>query len=132
MRQYWVYIMTNKHNTVLYTGVTNNLRRRVEQHKGRKGSRFTAKYKVTKLVFYEGFSRVTDAIAAEKRIKAGSRAKKIEVVESTNPEWQDLYESLGGDCFVPINHIGTRNDVPHTSSLRGVRQQRTTKQSSGR
>jgi putative endonuclease len=94
MRQYWVYIMTNRANKVLYTGVTNNLCRRVQQHKDRTGSIFTARYNVTKLVYYESFNRMRDAIAAEKRIKAGSRAKKTRLVESINPEWNDLYEQL--------------------------------------
>jgi putative endonuclease len=90
MRSYWVYIMTNHSNSVLYTGVTNNLRSRAAQHKARTGSKFTSRYKVSKLVFYEEFGRITDAIAAEKRIKAGSRANKIRLIESLNPEWKDL------------------------------------------
>jgi putative endonuclease len=90
VRDYWVYIMTNLSNTVLYTGVTNNLRRRVGEHKAGLGSAFTSKYKVHKLVFYERFVRITDAIAAEKRIKAGSRARKIKLIEERNPEWRDL------------------------------------------
>jgi putative endonuclease len=90
MRSYWVYIMTNISNTVLYTGVTNNLRRRTARHKARTGSQFTSRYKVNKLVFYEEFARITDAIAAEKRIKAGPRARKIQLIESLNPEWKDL------------------------------------------
>jgi putative endonuclease len=90
MRSYWVYIMTNRGNTVLYTGVTNDLRRRVAQHKAGTGSRFTNRYPVTKLVFHEEFGRTTDAIAAEKRITGGSRAKKIQLIEGLNPEWKDL------------------------------------------
>ena len=83
--------MTNTNNTVLYTGVTNNLERRVQEHKDKKGSSFTSKYNVTKLVFYERFDRIYDAIGAEKKIKAGSRAKKNEIIEAMNPNWQDLY-----------------------------------------
>jgi putative endonuclease len=90
VRDYWVYIMTNAGNNVLYTGVTNDLRRRVTEHRAGLGSAFTSKYRVHKLVFYERFVRVTDAIAAEKRIKAGSRAKKIKLIEERNPEWSDL------------------------------------------
>ena len=86
--------MTNVRNTVLYTGVTNNLRKRVAEHRGKKGSKFTSKYNVGKLVHYESFSHIWDAIAAEKRIKAGSRAKKIKLVESVNRQWEDLYEQL--------------------------------------
>jgi putative endonuclease len=90
MRSYWVYIMTNISHTVLYTGVTNNLCNRAVQHKARTGSQFTSRYRVSKLVFREEFGRITDAIAAEKRIKAGSRAAKIRLIESLNPEWKDL------------------------------------------
>jgi len=90
MRDYWVYILANIGNTVLYTGVTNDLHRRVAEHKEGRGSAFTSRYKVHKLVFYERFVRVTDALAAEKRIKAGSRAKKIKLIEERNPEWNDL------------------------------------------
>jgi len=93
MNQYWLYIMTNKNNTTLYTGVTNNLQRRVWEHKNGTGSKFTSKYKITKLVFYESFTRIYDAIAAEKQVKAGSRARKITLIESINPEWRYLYEN---------------------------------------
>jgi putative endonuclease len=72
--------MTNTNNTVLYTGVTNDLERRVAEHKDKKSSSFTSKYSVTKLVFYERFDRINDAIAAEKRIKAGSRVKKNKII----------------------------------------------------
>jgi putative endonuclease len=93
---YYVYIMTKQANIVLYTGMTNDLRRRVFEHKEVKGSGFTAKYKTKKLVFYERFDKAIDAIAAEKRIKAGSRKKKIELINSLNPEWKDLYQEIGG------------------------------------
>ena len=96
MNTYWVYIMTNVGNTVLYTGVTNDLRRRVAEHKNGKGSKFTGKYNVTKLVFYESFGRIQDAIAAEKKIKAGSRSKKVKLIESVNPQWLDLDEQALG------------------------------------
>jgi putative endonuclease len=90
VRDYWVYIMTNISNTVLYTGVTNALRRRVAEHKAGLGSAFTSRYRIHKLVFYERFVRITDAIATEKKIKAGSRAKKIALIEEHNPQWNDL------------------------------------------
>ncbi len=83
--------MTSTNNTVLYTGVTNDLDRRIAEHKNKKGSSFTSKYNVTKLVFCEQFDRICDAIAAEKKIKSGSRAKKVELIEDMNPDWQDLY-----------------------------------------
>ncbi len=91
MRDYWVYIMTNAGNNVLDTGVTNNLQKRVGQHKLGLGSVFTSKYKTHKLVFYERFVGITDALAAEKRIKAGSRARKIKLIDEQNPEWKDLF-----------------------------------------
>ena len=99
MKYYWVYIMTNTNNTVLYTGVTNDLERRVAEHKDKKDSSFASKYNVTKLVFYERFDRVYDAIGAEKRIKSGSRAKKIEIIEKMNPNWQDLYNQKIATAF---------------------------------
>ncbi len=91
MKHYWVYIMTNINNTVLYTGVTNNLEQRVAEHRDKKGPSFTNKYNVTKLVFHERFDWIYDAIATEKKIKSGARAKKIEKIEAMNPNWQDLH-----------------------------------------
>jgi putative endonuclease len=91
MKQYWVYMMTNPNNTVIYTGVTNDLARRIQEHKEKKDSSFTSKYNITKLVYYETFGRISDAIASEKRIKAGSRAKKIKLIKSINPACKDLY-----------------------------------------
>ncbi len=85
-------MMTNRNKTVIYTGVTNDLKRRVQEHKDKKGSSFTRKYNITALVYYEPFNRIYDAIAAEKKIKSGSRAKKIALIESTNPGWKDLYD----------------------------------------
>ena len=96
MHTYWVYRMTNVGNTVLYTGVTDNLRRRVAAHRNGTGSKFTSRYNVTKLVFYEVFGLIQDAIAAEKKIKAGSRARKVKLIESVNPQWLDLDEQALG------------------------------------
>jgi putative endonuclease len=95
-RQYCVYIMTNAYNTVLYVGVTNNLQRRVLEHKNGKGGTFTKRYNINKLVFFEATNRVEDAIAEEKRIKGGSRQKKIDLVDSMNPEWKDLFGEYFG------------------------------------
>ncbi len=91
-RHYYVYIMTNKKNTVLYTGVTNNLRRRVYEHKEKLIKGFTKKYNITKLVYCEVFDRIGDAIIREKQNKGGSRQKKIDLINSINKDWQDLYE----------------------------------------
>ena len=93
-QQYFVYIMTNKHHTVLYTGMTNNLERRVYEHKNGQGGYFTSKYKVHKLVYFEETSDVNSAIAREKQIKAGSRRKKIELINRANPQWLDLSEQF--------------------------------------
>ena len=89
MRQYYVYIMTNRART-LYTGVTNNLYRRVYEHKNKLIGGFTKKYNITKLVWYEVTSEITSAIAREKQIKGWLRKKKIALIESMNPEWKDL------------------------------------------
>jgi len=91
---YCVYILTNTYNTVLYTGVTNDLRRRVLEHKEGKGSTFTNKYKVHKLVYYECGSDINAAILREKQIKGGSRQSKIDLVNSINSGWRDLFKDL--------------------------------------
>ncbi|MCQ3938423.1 MAG: GIY-YIG nuclease family protein [Chloroflexi bacterium] len=91
-RQYCVYMMTNTHHTVLYTGVTNNLQRRVLEHKSGQGSKFTGKYNVTKLVYFECGDDIDTAIFREKQIKAGSRKKKLDLINGMNPEWKDLFE----------------------------------------
>jgi len=91
-RQYCVYILTNAHNTVLYCGVTNNLQRRVLEHRAGKGGAFTKKYNICKLVYFECDDDISTAIYREKQIKAGSRQKKIDLVNSINPEWNDLFE----------------------------------------
>ena len=93
-KQYYVYIMTNKTNSVLYTGVTNDLVRRVFEHKNKLVEGFTKKYNVNKFVFYEVYEDVNSAIAREKQIKGVSRAKKIKLIEDMNTGWNDLYEGL--------------------------------------
>lgn len=90
-----VYIMTNQWNSTLYTGVTADLRRRNYQHKNKINEKsFSAKYNLFKLVYFEIFHRIEDAIAREKQIKGGSRAKKIILIEKQNPEWKDLGEEV--------------------------------------
>jgi putative endonuclease len=93
-RQYYVYIMTNNRNTVLYVGVTNDLIRRVYEHKEELADGFTKKYNIVKLVYYEVLEDVENAILREKQLKAGSRQKKIQLVNSMNREWRDLYDEL--------------------------------------
>ena len=92
--QYFVYLMTNKNNTVIYTGVTNDLKRRVYEHKEKLIDGFTKKYNVNKLVYFEFTSDINSAIQREKQIKAGSRQKKIDLINSINPEWKDLYNEI--------------------------------------
>ena len=89
-REYYVYITTNKHNNVLYTGVTSDISRRVYEHSNGNGSGFTKKYKVAKLVYFEIFKNSNEAIKREKQIKAGSRNKKIKLINSQNPDWRDF------------------------------------------
>ena len=93
-KQYYVYIMTNAYHTVLYTGVTNNLGRRVYEHQNGLGSIFVKKYNVHKLVYFEIGNDIRAAIAREKQIKGGSRKKKLDLINSMNPEWKDLYEGI--------------------------------------
>jgi len=93
-KSYFVYIMSNENNTVLYTGITNDLIRRVYEHKKKLIDGFTKKYNCTKLVWYEKFSDPYNAILREKQIKSGSRKKKIELIERMNPDWNDLYNNL--------------------------------------
>lgn len=93
-KQFFIYIMTNPHNRVLYAGVTNDLKRRVYEHKNKLVAGFTQKYNVVKLVYYEIFQSPNDAIAREKQIKGGSRQKKLNLVNSVNPEWRDLYDEI--------------------------------------
>ena len=90
----YIYILFNKRNGTLYTGVTNNLIRRVYEHKNKLADGFTKKYGVDKLGYYEVFEDITEAIKREKQIKGGSRADKIKLIESLNPNWVDLYESI--------------------------------------
>jgi putative endonuclease len=95
MKPGYIYIITNKNNTTLYIGVTSNLPKRIQQHQQKfyKGS-FSARYNLHKLVYYEAFQMIGDAIAREKQLKAGSRAKKIALIVGLNPNWDDLYDVL--------------------------------------
>ena len=93
-KQYYVYIMTNRRNTVLYIGVTNNLIRRIYEHKEKLVDGFAKKYNVTKLVYYEVYEDVENAISREKQLKAGSRQKKIDLINQMNIGWRDLYDEL--------------------------------------
>ena len=94
MRTYYVYILTNAGNHVLYTGVTNNLEKRHYQHRNGLTPGFASKYRCNKLVYYESTTDISSAIYREKQIKNGSRQKKIQLIESINPRWVDLSELL--------------------------------------
>ena len=91
MKSYCTYILSNKNDTVLYVGMTNNLMRRVWEHKSKLIAGFTKKYNVDKLVYFESFDNPEEAIKREKQLKAGPRKKKIELINNLNPEWKDLY-----------------------------------------
>ena len=90
-----VYILTNKSNTVLYTGVTRNLRRRISEHRLHLNQGFTMKYNTDKLVYYELFDRLDDAIHREKQLKKWRRDWKEKIINDFNPEWKDLTEDIG-------------------------------------
>lgn len=89
-----VYILTNRHNRVLYTGVTNNLKRRVFEHREGLTEGFTKRYRVRKLVYFEVADNAYSAISREKQIKGGSRQDKLDLINRTNPDWRDLYDDI--------------------------------------
>lgn len=96
VRNYYIYIMANSNNRVIYVGVTNNLLRRVAEHMSKKVCGFTEKYNVTKLVYFEQTPDVMAAISREKEIKKWRREKKDRLIENMNPDWDDLSERLWG------------------------------------
>ncbi len=102
-KQYYVYIMANSTNVALYIGVTSNLNKRVYEHKQKFVHGFAEKYSIDKLVYYEVYHDPENAILREKRLKGSSRAKKNQLVESLNPEWQDLYEGFENSLKVRIS-----------------------------
>jgi putative endonuclease len=94
-RAYWVYIMTNRSGT-LYIGVTNDLARRVDEHRQRLVPGFTSKYRINRLIHAESFAEVRDAIAREKQLKGWTRARKLALIAEMNPAWRDLGEEWFG------------------------------------
>ena len=90
----YVYILFNSKNGTLYTGVTNDLVRRVWEHKNKTAEGFTKKYNVDKLGYYETYADISDAIQREKQIKGGSRQLKLQLIEGMNPDWKDLYNDI--------------------------------------
>ena len=97
MKQGYVYIMANKHNTTLYTGVTNDIKRRVAEHKLHINKGFTDRYNIEKLVYFETCKDMTTAIRREKQVKKWKREWKESLVRDMNPEWKDLAEEIGVD-----------------------------------
>ena len=93
-KHYYVYILFNKRNGTLYIGITNNLVKRVWQHKNKLADSFTKKYGVDKLGYYEVCDDINNAIAREKQLKGGNRKNKLELIELNNPNWHDLYDDI--------------------------------------
>jgi putative endonuclease len=116
-RRYFVYILANSRKTVLYTGVTNDLVRRIWQHRNGRGSRFADKYRCTQLVYYELFLDSYNAISREKQLKAGSRRVKLGLIERTNPGWKDLYCDIAGSVQIATGPSGPRNDSVGTDGI---------------
>lgn len=94
MKTFYIYILASKKNGVLYVGITSNLIQRIYQHRNSLIDGFTKKYHITKLVFFEETNDINEALTREKRLKKWNRAWKIELIEKTNPNWDDLYDSL--------------------------------------
>ena len=94
MKYSYVYFLTNHSNTVIYVGVTTNLIKRIYEHKNKLADGFSSKYSLTKLVYYEVFEDINEAIKREKQIKGGSRLKKIQLIKSKNPELKDMYDQI--------------------------------------
>jgi len=91
---YWIYIMINKNNTVNYTGVTNDLIRKVWEHKNKIFKGFTSKYNINKLVYFEEYYDILEALRREKQIKGWTNKKKMDLIKTINPEFKDLYEGI--------------------------------------
>jgi len=104
-KQYFVYLLTNYRQTVLYTGVTNSLERRIWQHKQGTFEGFTKQYKCDRLVYFEEYGEIEQAIAREKQIKGWTRAKKNALVAATNPDWRDLAADWYGEGPSPSSRL---------------------------
>jgi putative endonuclease len=104
MKPGFIYILTNKYQTTLYIGVTSNIVQRIQQHRDKIFPRsFTAKNNLTFLVYYEAFQSIGDAIGREKQLKAGTRQKKVDLINSLNPDWNDLFNEVI-EQFSDLNH----------------------------
>ncbi len=111
MRRYWVYILASKPRGTLYIGVTNGLIKRIDEHRLDIGSKFTRRYKVHTLVWYDEFSSIDDAIQREKTMKEWPRAWKVNLIERDNPHWQDLYPLLPGVRAIPDDWANARRNA---------------------
>ena len=95
MKPGFIYIITNKNNTTLYVGVTSNLPERIKEHKEKRyENSFSSRYNLTKLVYWESFQEIGDAIGREKQLKGGSRNSKLNLIQHLNPEWRDLFDDI--------------------------------------
>lgn len=94
MKSYYIYIITNKHNKVLYIGVTSDLVKRIHEHKNKLADGFSKRYNLEKLVYYESTNDISSAIEREKHLKKWYRKWKIELINESNPEWRDLYYEI--------------------------------------
>ena len=122
-KEYWVYILTNPSRSTLYTGVTNDLDRRLAEHRNSNSTGFTGRYKVQHLVYTQQFDNIVDAIAEEKRIKAGSRKKKEDLISKHNPSWHDLAPATARSAMknTPMSLRGGSNE--HSNAFGGERPQ---------
>ena len=110
MQSYWVYIATNPNDTVLYTGITNDIVRRMNEHASKIIKGFTAQYNVNKLIYCEEFPSPMEAIATEKRIKGWVRSKKIALIKTKNPQFLDLLRREEGPSGIPQDDTGRDNE----------------------
>ena len=93
-KQYYIYLICNKNNTTIYTGITSDIKRRIWEHKNKIVESFSQRYNLTKLVYYEVYDDPVNAITREKQLKSGPRGIKIKLINSMNPDWSDLYNEL--------------------------------------
>ena len=114
---FWVYIMTNKLDSVLYIGMTNDLTRRVGEHQSGEVPGFTTDYRCHKLVYWEHYGHVYDAIAREKQLKGWSRKKKVALIESMNPRWFDLSEEMFENIWRCLDFARHDKEASRTLSL---------------
>lgn len=116
-KDYYIYILANEDNTILYTGVTSNLAQRIYQHKSKTGSAFTKRFNVTKLVYFEVIADAAIAIAREKQLKTVSRSKRMDLINSMNADWRELYQGLDERESPKMNPTKTKLPKPQKSDL---------------